>query len=36
LATALRRSEAEIVAGGRIPHEALVASLTATDIAVTT
>ena len=36
LAAALRRSGAEVVAGGRIPHEALIASLTATDIAVTT
>ena len=36
LAAALRRSGAEIVAGGRIPHEALIASLPATDNAVTT
>jgi hypothetical protein len=36
LAAALPRSGAEIVAGGRIPHGALIASVTATDIAVTT
>jgi hypothetical protein len=36
LAGALRRSGAQIVAGGRIPHEALLSSLTSTDIAATT
>ena len=36
LAAALRRTGAEIVASGRIPHEALIESLTATDVAVTT
>ena len=38
LAAALRRTGAQIVAGGRIPHEALIASVTATetDAAVTT
>ena len=36
LAAALRRSGASIVAGGRIPHEVLLTSLTATEPAVTT
>jgi hypothetical protein len=36
LAAALRRSGAQIVAGGRIQHEALIASITATDVAGTT
>jgi len=36
LAAALRRSGAQIVAGGRIQHEALIASITATDVAATT
>ena len=38
LATALRRTGAQIVAAGRIPHEALIASLTGTETetAVTT
>ena len=38
LAAALRRTGAQIVAGGRIPHEALIASVTATETetAVTT
>ena len=36
LAAALRRSGAQLAASGRIPHEALVASITATEPAVTT